>query len=984
VNEQETLQQKIALFKRNLATYKSADYDEYNNRADFIDFLFAALGWDMHNSQAVIEQFREVIKEDKLKIDGNKKRPDYSFRIGGQIIFYVEAKKPAIDIKNDKKSAYQLRRYAHTQGLALSILTDFEEIAVYDGRLKPAESDNAATARVFYCTYDELFKPTKLEGYNTNFDFLSNTFSKQAILNGSFSKYADSTKNKKGSMSVDKGFLQLLNTLREKLATQIALKNENIDEFNLNIAVQKIIDRLIFLRVSEERQIESPDALLKISQKSDIYNNLNQHFKEADKKYNSGLFISADWLKNLKVDDKTLQDIITNLYYPKCPYEFAVLPIEILGQAYEQFLGKTIKYIRKTKYGNKVQIETKPEIRKAGGVYYTPKYIVDYIVQNTIKPLLTRGHVPLPKESRHCEADGKTSNTKHLNRRGNLTGLATNHLTPISILDPACGSGSFLIGAFEYLLKHHLNHFLQDDKTKNKALKTGQIYQVAENDYRLSTTYKSQVLLDNIYGVDIDAQAVEVTKLSLLLKVLEDENLEYKNQLFKTQLSHILPNLGNNIKCGNSLIGSDFYQTQNMDLFDKNQMRKINTFDWQDEFPQIFKNGGFDIVIGNPPYVGVRNQDNETRSYLKKQHLYSNSADLYVSFMEKSMDIVKKTGEISFITPNKFFGANYGKKIRNDLQNGDFSITKIWDLKDRKVFKDAAISTIVFCLSKNTKDKKTILINEKGVEKTLNIFDEDGKIQIEQDTKNKKIIDKLNKNLKLTELSDIRTGIMGFEYWKMNDIISTNCSKNSVKLLLNGNFDRYYNSWKAKEVRLYKKKIIKPCIKLDEKYLNSNTIDLFTKKPKIVVRGVAKRLSCIIDYEGSGLLVAVHSITPKTNVNINYLTGLLNSNLLNYFHLKVFYSIRIPEGSLKYPINFLQQLPIPKIDFNNKKEKQQHDDLVRLVEQMLEAQQKYHISKIETDKKFLKQKIDAIDKQIDTLVYKLYNLTDDEIKIIES
>lgn len=208
----ENLKEKIELFKTNLADYKNKNYDESNTRADFIDSLFAALGWDMYNEQGVIEQFREVIREDKIIIEGSKKAPDYSFRIGQQIIFYVEAKRPSVNIKDDPDPAYQLRRYAHTQNLKLSILTDFEEIAIYDTRIKPNKADKASAARIFYCTYDELFEQSKLKDFTTNFDFLLNTFGKQAILTGSFEKYAESAKNKKGTESVDKSFLKLLNT----------------------------------------------------------------------------------------------------------------------------------------------------------------------------------------------------------------------------------------------------------------------------------------------------------------------------------------------------------------------------------------------------------------------------------------------------------------------------------------------------------------------------------------------------------------------------------------------------------------------------------------------------------------------------------------------------------------------------------------------------------------------------------------------------
>ncbi|MDA3940102.1 MAG: hypothetical protein PF693_12495 [Spirochaetia bacterium] len=407
--EIEHLKEKIEQFTNNIKDYKSKLYDEYNTRADFIDILFSAFGWDMYNKKGVIEQFREVVREDKVIIQGKKKAPDYAFRIGPQVVFYVEAKKPSVDIKNNPEPAYQLRRYAHTQGLSLSILTDFEEISIYDTRIKPDPKDSAAVARVFYCIYDELFIRHADNEFQDNFTFLLEIFGKSAILNGSFNRYAEENKNKKGTGGVDKGFLDLLNNWREKLAINIALKNDNIDEYNLNIAVQKIIDRLVFLRIAEDRLMEETNYLLNTTDKENIFGSLLCIFEEADGKYNSGFFTSEDWLKKLNIEDKSISEIIKEMYYPKCPYEFSVLPIEILGNAYEQFLGKTIKYTRKTKYGHKVEIEEKPEVRKAGGVYYTPDYIVDYIVENTVGRKIEK--------------------------------LNPEEISKIKILDPACGSG---------------------------------------------------------------------------------------------------------------------------------------------------------------------------------------------------------------------------------------------------------------------------------------------------------------------------------------------------------------------------------------------------------------------------------------------------------------------------------------------------------------------------------------------------------------
>ena len=225
---------------------------------------------------------------------------------------------------------------------------------------------------------------------------------------------------------------------------------------------------------------------------SSVYERLKQIFQRADEKYNSGLFHfenERDRIEppdnltlELSVDDKTIKDIVKELYYPESPYEFSVLPADILGQVYEQFLGKVIRLTA----GHQAVIEDKPEVKKAGGVYYTPTYIVDYIVKNTVGKILE--NVTTPKE-----------------------------INKIKILDPACGSGSFLLGAYQYLLDWHLKYYLKELETSNKLLQQKQP-PVCINDkgaYLLTTSEKKRILLNNIYGVDIDSQAVEVTKLSL-------------------------------------------------------------------------------------------------------------------------------------------------------------------------------------------------------------------------------------------------------------------------------------------------------------------------------------------------------------------------------------------------------------------------------------------------------------------------------------
>jgi hypothetical protein len=339
-----------------------------------------------------------------------------------------------------------------------------------------------------------------------------------------FDKYVESSKGKKGTAEVDAAFLKEIESWRELLARNIALRNPTLTQRELNCAVQQTIDRIIFLRICEDRGIEEYNRLLSVLNGANVYQRLCQLFRRADEKYNSGLFHFTkekereepdELTLNLAIDDNPLKDIIKGLYYPNSPYEFSVLPADILGQVYEQFLGKVIRLTD----GHRAVVEDKPEVKKAGGVYYTPTYIVDYIVKNTVSRLLgnaTPLSSPLPFGP-GLTADGSREELKG-GPKSAIRQLTPKEASKLRILDPACGSGSFLIGAFQHLIDWHRDWYVNNDPQKWATAKSPALFQSHGGEWRLTTSEKRRILLNNIYGVDIDPQAVEVTKLSLLLK----------------------------------------------------------------------------------------------------------------------------------------------------------------------------------------------------------------------------------------------------------------------------------------------------------------------------------------------------------------------------------------------------------------------------------------------------------------------------------
>ena len=703
----ESIRQLVERFEQHRDAYRAGKYNETQLRREFLDPFFEALGWDVFNKLGYSEENKHVIHEDSLEIEGMKKAPDYAFKIGKERKFFVEAKKPSVKIETNPEVAFQLKRYVWSAKLPLGILTDFEEFAVYECRSKPKVSDSVKTGRVMLLSYTD---------YIERWDEIVSIFSHEAVMTGGFDKFAKSVAKKKGTAEVDSAFLAEIEGWREALAKNIALRNkEKIQsEADLNYAVQMTIDRMIFLRICEDRGYESeyqlqgianppPPSLRDTSPKSSadlgeegrVYAGLKKLFERADRRYNSGLFHfpaarrakdekgrgRADaFTTGLEIDDKVLKDIIKDLYYP-APYVFALIPADILGQIYEQFLGKVI---RLTASGN-AKVEEKPEVRKAGGVFYTPTFIVDTIVINTLGKLLNPTPPLDPPQTKNTFGEGK---------------MTPKEAARLKILDPACGSGTFLLGAYQYLLDWHLNWYMNNDFEKWSKGRNAVLVQ-SKDGWKLSVEKKKEILLNNIHGVDIDPQAVEVTKLSLLLKVIEDPGqLSYLDE-------RILPDLGKNIQCGNSLIGPDYWEGQ---LFvDEEERARVNAFDWKAAFPEVFAQGGFDVVVGNPPYIRIqamREWASEQVEYYAKKYKAASKGnyDIYVVFVEKALSWLNAKGKFGFILPHKFFNAQYGELLRGVIANGKH-LAKVVHFGDQQVFENATTYTCLMFLDKAGHDE---------------------------------------------------------------------------------------------------------------------------------------------------------------------------------------------------------------------------------------------------------------------------------------
>ncbi|PYV35437.1 MAG: hypothetical protein DMG22_02270, partial [Acidobacteria bacterium] len=686
----QSLEKLIGKFESDKPFYLSKECSEAQARIDLITPLFKALGWDVENEAGLPYHEREVVVErGESDVHG---RPDYSFRVGGQTKFFVEAKAPSESL-SDPRHILQAKSYPwNTKSVFFAVLTDFEEFRFYDASIKPDERkpDEGLLLRLRYADY-----PMSVERLWE--------FSPVRVAAGSLDAMLPrDRRTQRMRIPVDEAFLDEMTGWREELARNIYKNSPGRTARQLNEVVQRLLDRIVFIRIAEDRRIIERFQLRDAAEqwrarggKFSIFDWLRPLFEKINDDFNGEIFKPNELLESTKVDSEVLARIIERLYPPKSPYRFDVIGVELLGSIYERYLGKTIRPTAKT-----VRVEEKPEVRKAGGVYYTPKYIVDYIVKNTVGKII----------------EGKTPR----------------QIEKIRILDPACGSGSFLIGAFQCLIDYHTQWYLEHPEQEVRHAHPSldfmrEVHKDPNGNARLSVYRKAKILRNNLFGVDIDPQAVEITMMSLYLKALEGE----KSQLPPKQ--SLLPELKYNIICGNSLIGPDIYDQGT--LFGDEERDRINAFDWYGStgvppvnvgaihesplpaagagagfksapitdrgggsqtrpytgpatFGDIMRSGGFDCVIGNPPYVR-QEELSSFKEYLKRHYeSFDGVADLYVYFLEKDVKVLKQGGRFGIIVSSSFLRTDFAKPLRAFLEKSA-AILKIVDFGGLAVFENA-------------------------------------------------------------------------------------------------------------------------------------------------------------------------------------------------------------------------------------------------------------------------------------------------------
>lgn len=649
----------VESFKNDYKTFKDSKYNETQLRNDFVDALLMSFGWDVDNNARKNQFLRDVIQEESIDVEDEKakKNPDYTLRVQGLRKLFVEAKKPYVDITKSTKGAFQTRRYGWNANLGISILTNFEHLIIYDCRHKPTTKEDERVARIQVFEFTDYPK-----AFDELYDLISFETASTGRLDDLFSVY------ERVGETFDDYFLAQIESWRERLATSAVQLNEQLGSEDINFLIQRLLNRIVFLRICEDRTIEKYETLKGIQN----YGELKALFQQSDKKYNSGLFdfIEDNLSLNIEIDADVLIGIFNELYYPLSPYDFSVVDPTILSQIYEKFLGSHVVIDE----GRQLSIVSEPEVVASNGVVPTPKIIVEKIVKETLAPLV----------------EGKNST----------------QLADLKIADICCGSGTFLITVYDFLLKSTIERFIEEGITDQEL-----IYELPDNAFGLTLKAKRNVIEQSIFGVDINPYATEVTEFSLLLKLLEGESGASIDHFIGQYATKVLPSLQDNIKCGNSLVDEKFYEFMPEAMEDDHLLFRVKPFEWNTEFPFLNKTNGFDAIVGNPPYVRIQNlvkfspeevkyyQDNVSGFGVAKKE----TIDKYYVFIQRAIALLNPTGFLGYIVPNKFFIIKGGKALRKFISES-CSLSKIIHFGVTQVFPDRSTYTAILILQKEDRE----------------------------------------------------------------------------------------------------------------------------------------------------------------------------------------------------------------------------------------------------------------------------------------
>jgi len=639
------LQNLVDRFDKNLTYYKdrSSGYNETSCRNEYIDPLFSLLGWDIINTKGLAPHFREVIAEYHAS---STDRPDYSMTLRGVSKFFVEAKKPLVDISVDPDPALQARKYGWNAGHWITVLTNFEYLVIYDTTYHPNETDNVNVARYRKYHYSE---------YVEKFDEIVTMLSRDTVYSGEFDSYFDSYLGGEHceKQRVDSVFLSQINRWRILIGNDLYSKTDRYDcEDILNDVTQEFINQIIFLRICEDKNLPLYHKLSDtIDDTTVLIGKLKEMFRAADKRYNSGLFSGKHIF--LDLTDEVLIEIIKGLYYPESPYLFNIIEPNLLGKIYELFLTTKLIVVCDCEYA--VDLSLKEDFHDRA-IVTTPPEIVNYICEKTLDEV--------------CK--GKTPE----------------EIKSIRIADLSCGSGVFLDCAFSCLQNYCVEWYLEHDPAH--------LLGIGAEQYKLPFEEKRQILCSCIFGVDLDFHAVEVAKFTLMLRLIENEA-----EPSVATAKPVLPVLDANIVFGNSLVSTDDVSAGSIS---DDELLRIAPLDWM----EVNRGELFDVIVGNPPYVSTEEMHtllppSEFSLYIQKYQTAYKQFDKYFLFIERAMQKVRDGGIVGYIVPNKFYKIDAGKTLRKMIATGKW-LFHIDDFGSAQLFKSKTIYSAVLLLRKAARD----------------------------------------------------------------------------------------------------------------------------------------------------------------------------------------------------------------------------------------------------------------------------------------
>ncbi|MFW1954492.1 Eco57I restriction-modification methylase domain-containing protein [Acinetobacter guillouiae] len=982
MNKLRNLKSLIDRYSENIDFYRSTRYNETQLRIDFIDQFFIILGWDITNVTRKITHEREVLVEEGIRFNANEntKKPDYTFRLFSERKFFVEAKKPSVHIDIDPESAKQVRRYGFTAKLKISVLTNFEYIAIYDCSNQVSEFDLASTSRIKLYHYTELVD---------KFDEIKQLIGRESVYSGKFDTEWSDIESKISRFSVDDLFLQQINNWRLMLAKDFISIKPELNEEQLNDLTQDYINSIVFLRVCEDRELEDYETLYYLAKNKD-FESLVHKLKKSDKKYNSGLF-SLSYINQLINNQKSyIWTIIEQLYFPQSTYSFSVFSSDILGNIYEVFLSEKIRISQSG------EIEIKPKAEHLDrDVVTTPTLIIKEIIRNTV--------IEFCKDKTDVQ------------------------ILESKFADIACGSGAFLLEIFQVLQDILIDYYIEKDRSK--------LQQLTEHSFKLKFSVKKEVLINCIYGIDKDFNAVRACSFGLLLKLLEGESKE----TIEIDIP-ILPQTDGNILFGNSLI-------ELSDNVNSKEILAINPFNIDHQF---------DVIVGNPPYMATEHMKQltplEFPLYKKKYKSAFKQFDKYFLFVERSLQLLKDNGYLGYILPSKFIKVGAGKNLRKLLVDNK-SLSKLISFGANQVFKNKTTYTCLLFLKKSqqtefsffeVKDLKKWLTRDENVvnTSTYEIDNLDSDTWILENEINQILELMYRKSEPLGNIlgkkaiangiqtsandyyihKEIKTqdGYIYFEY--QNDIYHVEKELTRPYFETQRSGDDHFYTYKDVEPNAF---VIYPYKKVDSnivfveyeelrthfpkmfdflqavkehldndkrsiqpeptspnewyRYGRSQALENCDVPQKIIVGVLSNGYKYSIDNyrtfvsSGGTAGYSIINVPESSQYSIYYLQALLSSKYLEWF--ASIYGEIFRGGYIARGTKVQNQMPIPTINFENESEKERHDKIANLQENMNKLYSK--LSKEDNRSKIImRRQFDAMILEMDKMLKMLFDLGD--------